>query len=74
MFYRQSAMFVQFMHEAKPLKFKEFLLSIYNNKQFDRSFKSAYGMSIEVYWEKFKGNLTRHFSNADKEKLQSNKI
>jgi len=65
MFYRQSAMFVQFMEENEPEKFKKLLQSIQKKERFDSAFQSSYGEDIDTYWAKFKNNLTKTIgSNA----------
>ncbi len=62
MFYRQASMFVQYMHKSEPTKFKQLLSYIYNGEKFDSAFNTSYGVSIQVYWEKYKNNLTSRFT------------
>ena len=50
MFYRQSGMFVAYMKRQDEAKFKMFMLSIENGRNFGKSFSAAYGISIEKSW------------------------
>jgi hypothetical protein len=61
MFYRQSAMFVQFLKEYDSEKFKELLQSIQNEAKFDLALHAAYGRDIDTFWTIYKENLTRRF-------------
>lgn len=63
MFYRQSAMFVQFIKESDPEKFKELLQSIQNEVKFNYAFQASYGKDIDAYWTVFKENLTRQINS-----------
>jgi hypothetical protein len=63
MFYRQSAMFVQYLKEYDLEKFKELLQSIQKEAKFDLAFHASYGGDIESYWTKFKENLTRQINS-----------
>jgi len=62
-FYRQSAVFVQYMKEYDPEKFKELLQAIVNEAKFDNAIHASYGRDIDAYWEKFKENLAKHISS-----------
>jgi len=63
MFYRQSAMFVQFMKENDPENFKTLLQAIQNGVKFDHALQASYGRDIDTYWTKFKVNLTRQINS-----------
>ena len=53
MFYRQSSLFVEYLHDLDALKFKAFLLAVEDGKGFEDAFSSAYGASLNEIWEKF---------------------
>jgi len=53
MFYRQSAMFVQFMHDLDEQKFKILLLSIEDGKNFEQVFLTTYGITLNKIWQQF---------------------
>jgi len=53
MFYRQAGMFVEYLHNIDEKKFKTFLLSIEAGENFEKSFLSAYGVSLSETWEQF---------------------
>ncbi|MBU1054616.1 MAG: hypothetical protein KKC46_12450 [Proteobacteria bacterium] len=63
MFYRQSAMFIQFMKEFDPVKFKGLLQAIQNEAKFDHALHASYGRDIDAYWAKFKENLTKQINS-----------
>jgi hypothetical protein len=62
LFYRQSAMFVQFMKEYDPEKFKRLLQTIQNGVNFAHALDISYGRDIDVFWTEFKETLTRQMS------------
>jgi len=53
MFYRQASMFVEYLHDLDVMKFKTFLLSVEDGKDFEKSFSSAYGATLNEIWKKF---------------------
>jgi len=53
MFYRQSSLFVEYLHNLDELKFKALLLYVADGKKFENAFFSAYGASLSEIWEKF---------------------
>lgn len=53
MFYRQASMFVGYLHNIDEKKFKTFLLSVEAGKDFEESFSSAYGETLDDLWKKF---------------------
>jgi hypothetical protein len=71
MFYRQSAMFVQFMKENDPENFKILLQAIQNGVKFDNALQASYGSDIDTYWEKFKINLTNKVRLCERSEPQS---
>lgn len=64
MFYQQSSMFVQYIKEYDPEKFKGFLQVIQNGAKFDRAFRASYGRDVDVYWAKFKEYLTKQIDSG----------
>ncbi|MGA2193429.1 MAG: hypothetical protein ABSG42_08665 [Nitrospirota bacterium] len=58
MFYKQGGMFVAYMKRQGEAKFRTFMLSIEDGRNFGDSFKAAYGMGIGKSWEMFRGQLT----------------
>lgn len=58
-FYRQSALFVKFLHEKDKGAFKNLLLSIQDKKPFSISFKKYYGYSIDLIWNQFIDNYQK---------------
>ncbi len=53
MFYRQAAMFIEYLHDIDTMKFKTFLLSVEAGKNFEKSFSSAYGATLNEIWKEF---------------------
>ena len=53
MFYRQSMMFVEFMHAYDQNSFRDFLLGIQDGQTFAKAFNKAYPISLEELWQKF---------------------
>jgi hypothetical protein len=57
MFYRQSAMFVNYLHQNNPLEFKEFVIMLLNDAEFKVAFEKSFDQSIDNAWVKFIGTL-----------------
>ena len=73
MFYRQAAMFVQFLKKYDSEKFKGLLQAFQNGASFDHAFQASYGKNIDAYWTIFKENLTKQFnSDANSAALKNN--
>lgn len=53
MFYRQASMFIEYLHKLDKLKFKTFLLSVENGKDFEKSFFSIYKITLDKAWGNF---------------------
>jgi len=53
MFYRQSSMFIEYLYNIDEMKFKTFLLSVEDGKNFEESFSSVYGETLNEIWQKF---------------------
>ncbi len=52
-FYRQAAMFVEYLREVNPGAFQVALLDILHAGHFQRSFERAYGKSVASMWQGF---------------------
>jgi len=57
MFYRQASMFVGYLKCLSEVRFGLFLLAIEDGEDFDGSFRSHYGLSIDEAWEEFVAQL-----------------
>ena len=53
MFYRQAAMFIEYLHNIDAMKFKTFLLFVEAGGNFEESFSAIYKISLNEAWEKF---------------------
>jgi len=53
MFYRQSALFVNFIREYNETSFQKLLTGIYNGESFRKAFGSSYGISMNKLWSIF---------------------
>lgn len=62
MFYRQSAMFVQFLKADDPGKFRELLEAIHAGDKFGHALLLSYGRDINFYWKEFRQQLTEMVS------------
>jgi len=57
MFYRQSEIFVNWLHDSNPEKFKRFNLEIQNGKTLGESVLFVYGITVKNMWEQFVNEL-----------------
>ena len=57
MFYRQSEMYVKWLHEMSPSKFRQLFAALRQAKSLDEALSSVYGFSVQQGWVKFKGEL-----------------
>jgi len=53
MFYKQSSLFVGYLKNFSEVQFVLFMLAIEDGGDFDKSFRSKYGMSIDEAWQDF---------------------
>jgi hypothetical protein len=53
MFYRQSFMYVSYLKQLDESKFREFILAIENNRRFEDSFNSIFGLTMDSAWQQF---------------------
>lgn len=54
MFYRQSALFVQFMHDQNTEAFERMLKNIVRETPFSEAVENAYGKNLQSLWMEFK--------------------
>lgn len=52
-FYREALMFVEYLKETKPVAFETALHDVMSGRDFQDSFKSAYGQPIASFWPTF---------------------
>lgn len=55
MFYRQSELYVKWLHDVNPKKFKELLSFLKQDKTFEETLISAYGFTVSQGWTQFIG-------------------
>jgi len=53
MFYRQAAMFVEYLHDLDNQKFKTLLLAIEDGVDFENAFNASYQTPIDAIWKDF---------------------
>jgi hypothetical protein len=53
MFYRQSFMFVSYLKHLDEPKFRTFLLALEDNQNFEDSFNSIFGLTMDAAWQQF---------------------
>lgn len=59
MFYSQSGIFIEYLHESDALKFKELILAIANGKGFTEAVNNIYRKPLNKIWEDLKKTLAR---------------
>jgi hypothetical protein len=80
MFYRQSFMYVSYLKHLDESKFRTFLLALENNRQFEDSFCSIFGLTMDAAWQQFVAQIkdqhdpikAQHQSNDIESVQQSN--
>ena len=58
MFYRQSEIFVTWLHEVSPNKFLQLFVSLEKGNTLDEALLSVYGFNASEGWEKYKKSLS----------------
>jgi len=53
MFYRQSSMFVGYLHDSYPTGFKSFMSNLLDGAEFKAAFEDSFGQPINRAWEGF---------------------
>lgn len=56
-FYRQAAMFIEYLRETDPSAFQAALWGLLDGEPFQDSFQRAYGRAVASYWNPFKQSL-----------------
>jgi len=64
MFYRQSEMYVKWLHDMNPSKFRQLFATLRQGKTLDEALSSVYGFSVQQGWGKFKGELKHNKANS----------
>ena len=57
MFYRQSAIFVEYLYKVNPVGFKVLLQGVEGGDLFKDIFKKAYGKEPNIIWDQFEKNI-----------------
>ena len=57
-FYREAALFVEFLIEQNPMAFRSALTDVLDGRDFQASFTRAYDRSIASFWPKFVASVT----------------
>lgn len=57
MFYRQSALFVEYLRHLDPRRFDLFVASLLDGIPFEQAFPESYGHSAEYMWKRFAAGL-----------------
>lgn len=65
MFYSQSGIFVEYLHESGKLKFKELLLSLANGSGFSETVNRVYGKSLKEIWKEFHYEIEANKENSN---------
>jgi hypothetical protein len=60
MFYRQSALMVDYMRRRDPAAFARMVAGIAARKRFAGAVREAYGQPLAVLWQDFRGGLRSH--------------
>lgn len=69
MFYRQSALFVEYLYNFNSSKFKELVKGVENRESFSHVFKESYRNEPLIMWNKFVSGLehNQHFHPTQKD-------
>lgn len=62
MFYRQSELFVSYLHQEQPEHFKQFVLALLSGAEFKPSFETSFNRSVKITWQSFVVSLKRQDS------------
>lgn len=57
MFYAQSGIFVKYLHQQSPQKFRKLVLSIANGNPFAQSLRAIYAKPLSEIWSDFKNEI-----------------
>jgi hypothetical protein len=69
LFYKQASLFVEYLKNLSVMQFGLFLLALEDGRDFEKSFRSVYGMAIDEAWGDFLSRLKEkekemHFVSA----------
>jgi hypothetical protein len=53
MFYRQSSLFVRFLHDQNPIAFRRMFNAVEKNTEFAEAVRSSYGKPLDGLWQAF---------------------
>jgi len=72
MFYRQSEMYVRWLHDMSPSKFRELFTTLEQGKTLNEALSSVYGFTVRQGWSQFTGEIKDNKRvNSDLQKLRS---
>ena len=72
MFYRQSEMYVKWLHDTSPSKFRQLFSSLEQGKTLDEALSSVYGFTVNQGWVRFTGEIKHNKRvNSDLQKRRS---
>ncbi|WP_153304852.1 peptidase MA family metallohydrolase [Desulfocapsa sulfexigens] len=72
MFYRQSEMYVRWLHDMSPSKFRKLFTALEQGKTLDEALSSVYGFTVHQGWSQFTGEIKHNKRvNSDLQKLRS---
>lgn len=72
MFYRQSEMYVNWLHDMNPNKFRQLFDSLEQGQTLNEALSSVYGFTAHQGWEKFTGEIKHNKRvNSDWQKRRS---
>ena len=57
MFYRQSALFVEWLHDSNSAHFQQTMALLRNGDSLDEAVQGSYGFSVEQGWNLFASSL-----------------
>lgn len=57
MFYRQSAMYVEWLYELDPSSFRGLIRAVREGHDLNEAVIDGYGFDVEKGWEKFIGEI-----------------
>jgi len=57
MFYAQTGIFMKYLHQQNPVKFKRLVLNIAGGRPFAQTITSIYGRPLKELWWAFKGEI-----------------
>lgn len=76
MFYRQSFMYVSYLKHLDESKFRTFILALENNRRFEDSFNSIFGLTVDAVWQQFVAQIKDQHDpiTAQPQKIQLQRV